>query len=559
MRRIITALLCFLIPALLVAGVLGKRMLRPTGAAPGPRLLTARRGDLSVKVAETGTVEPLTKVEVKSKVGGKVLRLMVAEGASVPVGQVLAVLDPIEQQSQVGQIRAQVAAARARLRQAVTQAQTERQTVRLAVLDARHQLWSAQIHLEQAKRQAKVQPELTRMAVLQSEASDHASRQSLQRLNRSGLPGDLADVQSNYDQAKADSELADKALARRKALLARGFVPQSDVDEAERQAATARARLHAMGSRFDTIKDRLEADRLEAEAHVAQSSAALLAARANGMQDDLRRDDVRAAQSACDTARVALQRSIALQDEVKVRDAEVAAAQANVDQLESSLTEVETRLRDTFLRAPMAGVVTRRYVEVGELVTSGTQTFSSGTPLMQIADLSQMQVRVQVNEVDVARLQVGQRARIELDASRGASLPGRVTAVAPASAVANAAGQSGSGGGSGSGGIVKFEVKIDILGHDRRLRPGMSANVDIITAERRNVLLLSLEGVDLAGSRVKKNVGGKPVDTAVTLGLKSDNRVEIRSGLRENDTVFPARFTGPPRKRLDMRPGRENS
>src|SRR5207253_8052293 len=93
---------------------------------PGPRLFTVHRGDLAVKVAETGTVEPLTKVEVKSKVGGKVLRLLAAEGDRVHAGQVLAVLDPIEQQSQVGQIRAQVVAAQARLQQAVSEAGTGR-------------------------------------------------------------------------------------------------------------------------------------------------------------------------------------------------------------------------------------------------------------------------------------------------------------------------------------------------------------------------------------------------------------------------------------------------
>jgi HlyD family secretion protein len=399
-----------------------------------------------------------------------------------------------------------------------------------------------------------VQPRLSRMAVAQSEASDRAAREGLERLNRSGQPLDLADAQSNYDQAKAECDLAEKELTRQKALLKRGFVPQSGVDEAERTAANARARLRAAETRSATIRDRLDADRREAEARVAESTAALDTARANQVQDSLRRDDVAAARSARDAARVALERARALQAQVQVRDAEVEAARANVTQLQSSLAEVETRLRDTVLRAPMTGIVTRRYVEVGELVTSGIQTFSNGTPVMQIADLGQMQVKVQVNEVDVTRLRVGQRALIELDASRGATLPGRVIAVAPASAgAANAAGQGGGGQGGGGGGIVKFEVKIDIARADRRLRPGMSANVDIITDERRGVLVLPLEAVDLAASRVQRRIGDRAVDTPVKLGLRGDSQVEIRSGLREGDRVYRARYTGPPRKRLDMK------
>jgi HlyD family secretion protein len=554
MRRAVIATLCFLLPALLTTFYMRQRLVRRPQAAAGPRLFTVHRADIAVKVAETGTVEPLTQVEVKSKVGGKVLRLLAAEGDRVHTGQVLAVLDPIEQQSQVGQIRAQVAAARARLAQAVSEAGAERRTVQLGIAEAQEQLRVAESRLGQAIRQEQVQPLLTRMAVAQSEANDRAARQTLERINRSGGPQELADAQSNRDQARADCDLTQKDLARQQILLARGFVPQSTVDEAVRQAATARARLRAAEAHFDTMKDKTDADRREAEARVAQSSAARDAARANGVQDELRREDVTAARASRDTARVALERAQALRSEIDVRDAEVVAARASVTQLESSLAEVETQLRDTVLRAPMAGVVTRRYVEVGELVTSGIQTFSSGTPLMQIADLSRMQVRVQVNEVDVSRLRAGERARIELDASRGASLEGRVTAVAPASAAPAGSPGQPAGGSGGGGGIVRFEVKIDILHADPRLRPGMSANVDIITAERQRVLTLPLEAVDLAGSRVKRRVAGRAVDTPVKLGLRSDTEVEIVSGLREGDAVFPARYTGPPRRRLQFGP-----
>jgi HlyD family secretion protein len=557
-RRLIVALLCILLPALPVGVFFWKRLAPASPDAAAAKKFTVRRGEVAARVTETGTVEPRSKVEVKSKVGGKVVRLEVEEGERVRIGQVLAVLDPIEQQSQVGQIRAQVTAAQARLRQAQSQALTERKTAYLAIADARAQLQAAQVRLAQAQRQANVQPRLTRMAVAQARASDRAAVESLQRLNRSGSPQDLAESQSGLDQAQAEYDLAEKALVRQKALVSKGFVPQSSVDEAESAVATARARLRTAQSRADTARDRVDADRREAEARVAQSTAALDAARANEVQDVLRQDDVAAARSAVSTARLALRRSEAMQAQVEVREAEVEAAQASVAQLRNSLEEVETRLRDTVLRAPMTGVVTRRYVEVGELVTSGTQTFSSGTPLMQIADLSRMQVKVQVNEVDVARLKVGQRAQIELDASRGSHLPGQVTAVAPASAVApSAAGQGGGAGGGGAGGIVKFEVKIDILGSDRRLRPGMSANVDIITAERKGVLVLPLEAVDLTAARVKRNVGGRPVDTPVKLGLRSDSLVEILSGLKENDQVFPARYKGPARRKLELGPRNE--
>src|SRR6476646_9194973 len=76
MRRAAIATLCFVLPALITIVYLARRWNAAARPATKPRLFTVHRGDLAVKVAETGTVEPLTKVEVKSKVGGKVLRLL---------------------------------------------------------------------------------------------------------------------------------------------------------------------------------------------------------------------------------------------------------------------------------------------------------------------------------------------------------------------------------------------------------------------------------------------------------------------------------------------------
>jgi multidrug efflux pump subunit AcrA (membrane-fusion protein) len=168
MRRAAIATLCFVLAALLTTLYVRQRLVRPPQAVAA-RLFTVHRGDIAVKVAGTGTVEPLTQVEVKSKVGGKVLRLLAAESDRVQAGQVLAVLDPIQQQSQVGQIRAQVAAARARLAQAVSEAGAERRTVTLGVAEAQEQLRAAESRLAQAVRQEHVQPLLTQMAVALSD------------------------------------------------------------------------------------------------------------------------------------------------------------------------------------------------------------------------------------------------------------------------------------------------------------------------------------------------------------------------------------------------------
>jgi len=241
--------------------------------------------------------------------------------------------------------------------------------------------------------------------------------------------------------------------------------------------------------------------------------------------------------------------------QLPVREKEVLQAQAAVEQLQSALKEARTRLADTTIRAPMSGVVTQRYIESGELVTSGVATFSSGMPLVQIADLSRMRIKLQVNEVDIGKVQVGQKVEIRLDALRDEVFEGRVRKVAPASSVT----QQGAPGGA----VIKFPVEVEIEKPDPRMKPGMSAKCRIIVERRQNVLRLpkeALQFVDASTARVsvvhREVVNGKTVDKnetrTVKTGLRGDAFVEILSGLKEGEKVRPQPFTGPKRQQFEM-------
>jgi HlyD family secretion protein len=547
MRRRLIAGVCVLV-TLIVATVTTLGFVRRRGhAATPPRTFTVRKGDVIATVQETGTVESFTRVEVKSKVGGRILSVAVEEGQRVQAGQLLAEIDRSEVQSQVNQIQAQIAAARARLAQAETELRYQTTAVRLAQEDAEQGVQAAAIRLTQIERQSRAQPDLTRSSIAQAEASHRAAEASLAALRESTHPQMIADARSAYAQAQANSENAARRLARARALAVRGFVPEDQVDDAQRDADNASSQRDAARERVDTLEERQAAERREAESRVAQARAALDAARSNAVQDDLRADDLAAARATYEQSRVVRRRALAGETQIASRHADVTAAGASVKQLEDQLAEVMVRLRDTIIRAPLSGTVTKRYIEAGELVTSGIATFSSGMPIAQIADLTRMRVACSINEVDVARVRVGQRAEITLDAARGQRYAGRVVSVAPA-AVAAAPGATLGGGSS----IVKFLVRIAVDRPDERLRPGMSADVDIITAERRSVLRLPLEAVDTAArpARVQRLVGEQPSPTNVETGLKNETHIEIRSGLKEGDRVRPASYRGTPRRRL---------
>jgi HlyD family secretion protein len=539
----------------LMTFAIGRLQGRDTSAAPSPVVFTVQRGTVATTVRETGTVEPLTKVEVKSKVGGRVLRTFVEEGQRVRSGQLLAQLDPAETQSQVDQIRAQIAAAQARLAQARTELQLEVSSTQLSLADAAQGLHSASARLAQAEHQSSAQPSLSRAAIEQAEANYREAQAALAALQDATHPQMVADARNSLDQAQANAETTGKQLHRFKALLAKGYVPQTQVDDAQRDYDNACSQRDSAQQTMKTLTQRLAAERNAAEARVAQTQAALDAARANGVQDLLREDDRLAARAAYGQAMVGQKRALSAQGQVAVKRANVDAARASVKQLNDQLAQVMINLHDTTIRAPMSGTITRRYVEAGELVTSGIATFSSGTPVVQIADLSRMRVVCQINEVDVARIRVGQEAEIVLDSARNKRYPGQVVSVAPAATAPLSQDPQAS-----SSAIIKFEVKIAVTRTDGQLRPGMSAALDIHTASRRGVLYLPLDAVDMSSlpAHVALLRGGNALTTDVVTGLQNNTLVEIREGLKEGDRVLPVPYRGAPRKRFNILTGKGN-
>ncbi|HIE03591.1 MAG TPA: efflux RND transporter periplasmic adaptor subunit [Candidatus Latescibacteria bacterium] len=199
----------------------------------------------------------------------------------------------------------------------------------------------------------------------------------------------------------------------------------------------------------------------------------------------------------------------------------------------------DTSLETIVIKAPISGVVTSLKVEEGEMITSGTRAYmGGGTTLMTIADLSKMVVKVDINEVDVTKVRLGQEVRIGFDAIRGKVYHGRVKKIAPAGVL--------------RGNVVVYPVEVEITDLDGRIRPGMTADLDIIAGEARDVLCVPKEAVQRRRGRtgVLVLVNGRPVPRPVVTGLEDDVKVEIRSGLREGEVVVAEeeklRPMGPP-------------
>jgi HlyD family secretion protein len=203
--------------------------------------------------------------------------------------------------------------------------------------------------------------------------------------------------------------------------------------------------------------------------------------------------------------------------------------------------------------APMSGVVIKKGVELGETVTSGVSSFNEGTVMFTVADLKSLIIRVNLNEVDIAKVRVGQPVRVTLDAYPQKVFDGKVRFVAPAAKVVDK--------------IKVFEVEVALAKLDEAFRTGMSANVEILGERRANAMSIPLEALQrregqtvvyrLKGGLPEKEIGKarealngrskfvwlsenwkqyfEPVP--VNAGIATLERAEILSGLRPGDQV----------------------
>jgi RND family efflux transporter MFP subunit len=197
------------------------------------------------------------------------------------------------------------------------------------------------------------------------------------------------------------------------------------------------------------------------------------------------------------------------------------------------LHTAEDRVRYTKIVSPIDGTVIQRGTEAGEVVVPGVQATFEGKPLLTVADLSTLLVKVELNQIDVAKVQLGDDATVTFDALPGKTYPARVTRVAPASTKA------------ADKDVETFPVETELLSTDSAIKPGMTADVRIHLDERPNVVILPIEAVVKNGqravvTRVHTDTKGEqhPQSVDVTIGANNDHEFELTSGVNEGDVVL---------------------
>ena len=257
--------------------------------------------------------------------------------------------------------------------------------------------------------------------------------------------------------------------------------------------------------------------------------------------------DVQSADNTLDFARITLERKqkglegrgvaqidvdVARSD-VRGRTAALATAHAVLAGARVALGAAEDRLRYTEIRSPMNGTVIERGIEPGEVVTPGVQATFEGKALLTVANLTTLEVKSDLNQIDIAKVKLGQAVSLTLDALPGRKYTATVTRIAPASTVPK--GKD----------VDVFPIEAALADPDDQIKPGMTADVRIHVELRKGVLSLPIEAlvkeagkttvnrviVDKKGQRTTEKV---PVE----IGPQSDREAELKTGVSEGDKVL---------------------
>ena len=499
------------------------------------RIVTVKVGDVTRKVSENGTLEPVRRVDVKSRVAGRLRRILVQEGDTVTVGQTMALVDPIDVERDVAGVRARLAASKASLQQAEENyALTKRQSG-LSIARAQASLNESKARLKQTAAPTRTQD------LLQAQQNLIRAQQAVVRA-RQGV------VNARQSVTRAEAQVTNLQLTfkRRQSLLAKGFVSQADVDSAETQVTVAKADV-------ETAKSGVQSAQSDVQGAISDEKAAR--ERVSLLKEGTQREVIETARMGVKTAEIGLQTEQANAANADLRLRDIERARAEITQIENQLGQQLVQLAETKIVAPIGGEIISKNIEEGELIASATSGFAQGAIIVGIADLNRMQVRVNINEVDVARVRIGQPVEVRVDGVPNKVFVGRVSSIAPASINENtkAAGQSNT-----AAGVVRFQVKVAVQNVNHILRPGMTAAVNIITDKHEKVTVVASEAIQSGGKVTVVTGAGKTLaktDRKVVVGLKSETLAEIQSGLVPGDKVEIPKIDAKDRRKINVGPG----
>lgn len=457
------------------------------------KIEVVRRGKFLVKVRESGYLRSFIEVDVRSNVEGEILEIFVDEGQLVAAGQPLLKIDEEQILEERKQAEANLDASEAQLKQAELRIKITEKEQASSLLQAANSVAKMEASLASfiANKQQRIADAETQVATtLNSLNQDNIDkRQAEISLAQAKLT--LERTQASLKSAKIAFETAESEYQRNQGLFEKSLISKQALEESQRQLANATSQYETsqkeVESQNETIKSQEE--NINAREQAIESRQATLELRKKNVETLKTSQEAEEKRLRADVedARTRLQKiQETTEEEKQLTQHAMVGAEANRLRSASQLKSQQERYDWTTVTAPMSGTITRLVVEEGEIITSGRSSFSRGEAIMRIADLTQMIVRTQINQVEIGKIAEGQRAEITVDSHPGRIFEGRVSEISPSATPRGQQNQSG---------VIRFEVDIEVLGSPPELMPGMSADVDIIVFEESDILQLPIAAV----------------------------------------------------------------
>jgi RND family efflux transporter MFP subunit len=361
-----------------------------------------------------------------------------------------------------------------------------------------------------------------------------------------------AEVTSNGKAAEATIVPVAKAVRSNLAsnlILTAEFVPYQEIDVMAKEAGYIK-KIHVdIGDRVRTGQTLAELDIPEMQDDMTRAAASVEASKADiaTAQGNLER-----AQSSKEIAELSYKRILEVstkepglvpRQEVDVAhakqldaSAQVASAQANLDTAGHKLAMAKadqaryaTLERYTIISAPFSGVITKRYANTGAMIQQGTSSSSQAMPVVRLSQNDLLRLLLPVPESSVPSIHVGETVDVTVDALQR-TFPGRITRFEDKVSVATRT----------------MNTEVDVRNRDYTLVPGMYAQVNLHAKQNKEVLAVPLDAVEptSAGWAAYAVRDGHIRVLPISIGVKTSQQQEIRSGLDEGDLVIVGRHAG---------------
>jgi HlyD family secretion protein len=214
---------------------------------------------------------------------------------------------------------------------------------------------------------------------------------------------------------------------------------------------------------------------------------------------------------------------------------DLAVARSKLVQATTALERARERMEDTVITAPVAGIILQKYVESGQIIASGVSNVGGGTPIADIANMLNVHIEAGIDEIDIGKIGVGQRATVRAEAYPDHVYEGEVVRIAPEARVEQ--------------NVTLFDVVVEVANTDGNLKSGMNATVEVVIVDRPDVLTIPVaalqKGAAQPGERlpesavptilVKEGAGYAPRE--IRTGMTDHRVIEVLEGLSPGDVI----------------------